>query len=106
MYKIVKKEILSENIFLIDVRAPRITDRCLPGQFVIVRADEKGERIPLTICDYDRKTGNVTLVVQIIGASTLKLSRLGAGDCIEDIVGPLGEPSELISLSDVELKNK
>ena len=75
MYKIVKKEILSENIFLIDVRAPRITDRCLPGQFVIVRADEKGERIPLTICDYDRETGNVTLVVQIIGASTLKLSR-------------------------------
>ncbi len=106
MYKIVKKEILSENIFLIDVRAPRITDRCLPGQFVIVRADEKGERIPLTICDYDRETGNVTLVVQIIGASTLKLSRLGAGDCIEDIVGPLGEPSELISLSDEELKNK
>ena len=106
MYKIKRRESLSENIFLIDVSAPRVAEKCLPGQFVIVRADEKGERIPLTICDYNRENGIVTLVVQIVGASTLKLSRLNENDGVEDIVGPLGVPSEIVTADDEFLKNK
>ena len=106
MYKIKRRESLSENIFLIDVSAPRGAEKCLPGQFVIVRADEKGERIPLTICDYNRENGTVTLVVQIVGASTLKLSRLNENDGVEDIVGPLGVPSEIVTADDEFLKNK
>lgn len=106
MYKIKRRESLSENIFLIDVSAPRVAEKCLPGQFVIVRADEKGERIPLTICDYNRENGTVTLVVQIVGASTLKLSRLNENDGVEDIVGPLGIPSEIVTADDEFLKNK
>ncbi len=97
MYRIINKRDLSENIFLIDVEAPWVTNKCLPGQFVIVRVDKKGERIPLTICDYSKTNGTVTLVVQIIGATTLKMSKLSVGDCLEDIAGPLGNPSELIS---------
>lgn len=106
MYKIKRHESLSENIFLIDVSAPRVAEKCLPGQFVIVRADEKGERIPLTICDYNRENGTVTLVVQIVGASTLKLSRLNENDGVEDIVGPLGVSSEIVTADDEFLKNK
>lgn len=106
MYKIKRHESLSENIFLIEVSAPRVAEKCLPGQFVIVRADEKGERIPLTICDYNRENGTVTLVVQIVGASTLKLSRLNENDGVEDIVGPLGVPSEIVTADDEFLKNK
>ena len=106
MYKIKRRESLSENIFLIDVSAPRVAEKCLPGQFVIVRADEKGERIPLTICDYNRENGTVTLVVQIVGASTLKLSRLNENDGVGDIVGPLGVPSEIVTADDEFLKNK
>lgn len=106
MYKIKRRESLSENIFLIDVSAPRVAEKCLPGQFVIVRADEKGERIPLTICDYNRENGTLTLVVQIVGASTLKLSRLNENDGVEDIVGPLGVPSEIVTADDEFLKNK
>lgn len=106
MYKIIQKEVLSENIFSITILAPRVAEKCLPGQFVIVRADEKGERIPLTICDYNRENGTVTLVVQIVGASTLKLSRLNENDGVEDIVGPLGVPSEIVTADDDFLKNK
>lgn len=106
MYKIIQKEVLSENIFSITIHAPRVAEKCLPGQFVIVRADEKGERIPLTICDYNRGNGTVTLVVQIVGASTLKLSRLSENDGVEDIVGPLGVPSEIVTADDEFLKNK
>lgn len=106
MYKIKRHERLSENIFLIDVSAPRVAEKCLPGQFVVVRADEKGERIPLTICDYNRENGTVTLVVQIVGASTMKLSRLNENDGVEDIVGPLGVPSEIVTADDEFLKNK
>ena len=106
MYKIIRKEVLSENIFSITIYAPRVAEKCLPGQFVIVRADEKGERIPLTICDYNRENGTVTLVVQIVGASTLKLSRLNENDGVEDIVGPLGVPSEIVTADDEFLKNK
>ena len=106
MYRIKRRESLSENIFLIEVSAPRVAEKCLPGHFVIVRADEKGERIPLTICDYNRENGTVTLVVQIVGASTLKLSRLNENDGVEDIVGPLGVPSEIVTADDEFLKNK
>ena len=106
MYKINRHEKLSENIFLMEVHAPRVAMKCLPGQFVIVRADEKGERIPLTICDYDRENGTVTLVVQVVGASTLKLSRLKENDDLEDVAGPLGMPSEIVTADDDFLKNK
>ena len=76
MYKILKAEKLAEKIFLMDVEAPRVARSCQPGEFVIVKMDEKGERIPLTICDFDREKGTVTIVFQIVGASTLKMSEL------------------------------
>ena len=104
MYKILKAEKLAEKIFLMDVEAPRVAKHCEPGQFVIVKMDDLGERIPLTICDYDRKAGTITIVVQIVGASTEKMSHLKAGDAFEDFVGPLGCPSELISKDIEELK--
>ena len=81
MYKILKAEKLAEKIFLMDVEAPRVARSCQPGEFVIVKMDEKGERIPLTICDFDREKGTVTIVFQIVGASTLKMSELKAGLC-------------------------
>ena len=106
MYKIQKAEKLSEKIFLMDVEAPRVAKHCQPGQFIIVKMDEKGERIPLTICDYDREKGIVTIVFQVIGASTEKMSHLKEGDAFEDFVGPLGCASELISEDIEELKKK
>ncbi len=106
MYKILKDELLTENIYLMEVEAPRVAKSCLPGQFVILRADEEGERIPLTICDYSREKGTVTIVFQIVGAGTQILSGLKAGDYIQDFVGPLGIPSEFTELSDEELKGK
>ena len=106
MYKIQKAEKLSEKIFLMDVEAPRVAKHCQPGQFIIVKMDEKGERIPLTICDYDREKGTVTIVFQVIGASTEKMSHLKEGDAFEDFVGPLGCASELISEDIEELKKK
>lgn len=106
MYEILKYEILADNIFLMDVKAERIAKSCLPGQFVIVRSDADGERIPLTICDYSREEGTVTIVFQIVGAGTQMLSELKAGDYIQDIVGPLGRPSELTELPKGELAKK
>ena len=84
-----------------DVEAPRVARSCQPGEFVIVKMDEKGERIPLTICDFDREKGTVTIVFQIVGASTLKMSELQAGDAFQDFVGPLGQPSEFVK-EDIE----
>ena len=101
MYKILKAEKLAEKIFLMDVEAPRVAKSCQPGEFVIVKMDEKGERIPLTICDFDREKGTVTIVFQIVGASTLKMSELQAGDAFQDFVGPLGQPSEFVK-EDIE----
>ena len=101
MYKILKAENLAEKIFLMDVEAPRVARSCQPGEFVIVKMDEKGERIPLTICDFDREKGTVTIVFQIVGASTLKMSELQAGDAFQDFVGPLGQPSEFVK-EDIE----
>ena len=106
MYKILRAEKLSSNVFLMDVEAPRVAKHCLPGQFVIVKVDEVGERIPLTICDYDSEKGTVTIVFQPIGASTTKMSELKAGDAFEDFVGPLGQPSEFVHEDIEELKKK
>ena len=106
MYKIVKAEQLASNVYLMDVLAPRVARRCLPGQFVIVRTDEEGERIPLTICDYDAQAGTVTIVFQPIGYSTKKMLELKEGDAFEDFVGPLGRPSEFCTMDPEELKKK
>ncbi|MCM1268100.1 MAG: sulfide/dihydroorotate dehydrogenase-like FAD/NAD-binding protein [Bacteroidales bacterium] len=106
MYKIVRAETLAENIYLMDVEAPRVAKSCEPGQFVIVRMDGESERIPLTICDYDREKGTVTIVVQVVGAATERMRRLQAGDAFHDFVGPLGCPSELIHEEKEALKQK
>ena len=106
MYKIHNAEKLSANVFLMDVEAPRVAKHCLPGQFVIVKMDEVGERIPLTICDYDAEKGTVTIVFQPAGASTTRMAQLKAGDYFEDFVGPLGQPSELCHEDLEELKKK
>ena len=106
MYPIVKKKILADKILLMDVKAPRVAKTCLPGQFVIVKMDEVGERIPLTICDYDKEAGTVTIVVQTVGASTQRMEALEEGDAFQDFVGPLGRPSELTETPIEELKQK
>lgn len=106
MYKIRKAEKLADKIFLMVVDAPRIAKHCLPGQFVIAKEDEKGERIPLTICDYDAEEGTITIVFQIVGASTEKFSKLQTGDYFRDFVGPLGQPSELCTEDLEEVKMK
>ena len=106
MYKILNAEKLSANVFLMDVEAPRVAKHCLPGQFVIVKMDEVGERIPLTICDYDAEKGTVTIVFQPAGASTTRMAQLKAGDYFEDFVGPLGQPSEVCHEDLEELKKK
>ena len=106
MYKILNAEKLSANVFLMDVEAPRVAKHCLPGQFVIVKMDEVGERIPLTICDYDAEKGTVTIVFQPAGASTTRMAQLKAGDYFEDFVGPLGQPTELCHEDLEELKKK
>ena len=106
MYKILKKEILAENIYSMVVEAPRVAKHCEPGQFIIAKVDETAERIPLTICDYDRTAGTVRIVFMPIGASTLKMKELQEGDAFEDFVGPLGRPSDLIEEPIEELKKK
>lgn len=106
MYKIVKAEKLAANIFLMEVEAPRVAKHCLPGQFVIVKMDEEGERIPLTICDYSREKGTITIVFQPIGESTMRMTELKEGDAFMDFVGPLGQPSEFCKEDPEELKKK
>jgi ferredoxin--NADP+ reductase len=106
MFKILEANELTTNIFQMIVEAPRVADACLPGQFLIIRVDEEGERIPLTICDYNREKGTVEIVVQAIGAETYQLSKLKAGDELADVVGPLGKPSDLCEESIDELKKK
>ena len=106
MFKIIKAEKLAENIYSMIIEAPRIAKSCEPGQFVIVRADEEAERIPLTICDYDRSAGTVTLVTQVVGASSLKIVGLKTGDCLADITGPLGRPSDFIDEDIEEVKKR
>lgn len=106
MFKIVRNEDLADNIVLLEVEAPRIAKHCEPGQFVIVVEKPNAERIPLTICDYNREKGTITLVIQVVGRASLELSRLKAGDYIDHIVGPLGKPSELVELEPEEKAEK
>ena len=106
MYKILEAKELAANIFYMVVEAKRVAKACRPGQFVIVRAAEDSERIPLTICDYDAEKGTVTIVFQIVGAGTLMMSGLKAGDAFHDFVGPLGCPSEFVEEDLETLKNK
>ena len=106
MYKITRKVELANNIYLMDVVAERVAKSANPGQFVIVKIDEKGERIPLTIADYDKNKGTVTIVFQTLGASTLKMAKLEEGDSFRDFVGPLGRESEFVNEDLEKLKNK
>ncbi|MCI1778643.1 MAG: sulfide/dihydroorotate dehydrogenase-like FAD/NAD-binding protein [Bacteroidales bacterium] len=106
MFKIVKKETLTPVTVLMEVEAPRLAASVQPGQFLIVKAGETGERIPLTVCDYDRENGTVTIVIQIAGASSRKIFYMEEGDSFTDVVGPLGNPSEFVNVPDEELKGK
>ena len=106
MYEIVSKRILAPNITEMKVRAPRVAESARPGQFVIVRVDEIGERIPLTICDYDPQQGTVTIVTQTVGHSSDKINHLNEGDAFMDFAGPLGRPSDLLDFSDEELRSQ
>ncbi len=106
MYKITKAEKLADKIYLMDVEAPWVARACQPGEFVIVKIDEAGERIPLTICDFDREKGTVTIVLQVVGASTLRMADLRAGDAFQDFVGPLGQPSEFVKEDVEEVKKR
>ena len=106
MFPIVCKRQLADQIVLMDIKAPRVAKSCLPGQFIIAKTDEIGERIPLTICDYDRENGTVTIVVQTIGAGTKRMMDLEEGDSLMDFVGPLGNPSELCMEENLEETRK
>jgi len=98
MYRIVKKRRLHETVSLIEVEAPFVARKALPGQFIILRIDEQGERIPLTIADYDREKGTATVIFQKVGATTKRLDTLEEGDCLADFAGPLGKASEFEGL--------
>ena len=106
MYRIVRAKELTNNIYLMVIEAKRVAKNCLPGQFVIVRAEEESERIPLTICDYDRENGTVTIVFQVVGAGSLLLSQKKEGEAFHDFVGPLGRPSDFCETPLEELKQK
>ncbi len=95
MNRIRKKKILNEQVTYMEIEAPRIAKKAQPGQFIILRVDEKGERIPLTIADYDREQGTVSIIFQIVGKTTSQLNQLEEGDFLQDFVGPLGTPSHL-----------
>lgn len=107
MYKIVSKKILTDNIYMMDIESPRVAKSALPGQFVILKNTEKGERIPLTIADYNLEKNTVTIVFQVTGKSTMELSEFNEGDYIADFVGPLGNASELVyeDIEKLKLKN-
>ncbi len=106
MYKVVEKKLLAPNIYSMDILAPRVAEAALPGQFVIIIVDEKGERVPLTICDFDKEKGTVNIVTQAMGSSTKKLVAKEVGDYIKDFVGPLGKPSEYVNEDIETLKKK
>lgn len=106
MFQILEAKELTDNIYSMVVEAKRVAKSCYPGQFVIVRMDQDGERIPLTICDYDREAGTVTIVFQGVGAETKRMSALKTGDFLHDFVGPLGCASELVKEEKETLKNK
>ncbi len=106
MFEILEKAQLNDTIYQMVVSAKRVAKNCLPGQFVIVRMDDDGERIPLTICDYDKNAGTVTIVFQVVGAETKRMTALNKGDCFRDFVGPLGCPSELCKEDMESLRSK
>ena len=106
MFKILKKRVLADKLVSFVIEAKKLATSAKPGQFLIVRIDEKGERVPLTICDYDKEMGTITIVVQEIGVSTKKLNTLNEGDYLLDVVGPLGNPSDLVDESLDELNKK
>ena len=101
MYEIVFKQQLNDSVYRLAVHAPMVAAKAQPGQFVILRVDEQGERIPLTVADYDPVAGTVTVIVQAVGATTLALSRLSVGDSLSDFVGPLGRPTDTDGLQKV-----
>ena len=101
MYRIVEKEALNPTVTRMVIEAPLVAQKAQPGQFIIFRASEDGERVPLTIADYDREKGTVTIIFQIVGAATMELNALEAGDSLTDFVGPLGKPSDLEGLKKV-----
>ena len=101
MYKILKKKSLNPTVTLMDIEAPLVAKKAEPGQFIILRVDEEGERIPLTVADFDREKGTVTIIFQIVGSTTEKLNHLNEGDCLHDFVGPLGTPSHVEGLKKV-----
>ena len=106
MYEILRKQLLGPRVYRMDIRAPRVAKHAMPGQFLIVRSDAEGERIPLTVCDDDKENGIVTIVFQTVGAETYRMANLEAGDCFADVVGPLGNPSDLVYEPIEELKKK
>ncbi|MFR2465732.1 MAG: sulfide/dihydroorotate dehydrogenase-like FAD/NAD-binding protein [Clostridia bacterium] len=101
MYEILKKTILNPTVARMEIAAPLVAKRAEPGQFIILRVDEGGERIPLTVADFDREKGTVTIIYQIVGATTMALNQLEEGDCLHDFVGPLGTPSHTEGLKKV-----
>ncbi len=101
MYKVVDKKSLNSAVTMMTVEAPLVAKKAAAGQFIILRADEDGERIPLTIADYDREAGTVTIIFQIVGATTAKLNQKQIGDCLPDFVGPLGKATDLLGLKKV-----
>lgn len=101
MYRILRKKELNPTVTLMDIEAPLVAKKAEPGQFIILRVDEAGERIPLTVADFDREKGTVTIIFQIVGATTKKLNALNGGDSLHDFVGPLGTPSHVEGLKKV-----
>ncbi len=101
MYKILRRKELNPTVTLMEIEAPEVAAKAEPGQFIILRTDDKGERIPLTVADFDREKGSVTIIFQIVGATTLKLNRFKEGDSIRDFVGPLGTPTHTEGLKKV-----
>ena len=101
MYRIVRKKILNPSVVMMDIEAPYVARKAQAGQFIILRADEEGERIPLTVAGYNREEGTVKIIFQTVGASTMKLGALNEGDSIPDFAGPLGRATETEGLKKV-----
>ncbi|MDO4439386.1 MAG: sulfide/dihydroorotate dehydrogenase-like FAD/NAD-binding protein [Eubacteriales bacterium] len=106
MYKILEAEKLADKIYKMVVEAPYVARSCQPGEFLITKIDDEGERIPLTICDFDRANGTVTIIFQVVGASTQRMAELKAGDAFQDVVGPLGNASDFVKEPIEEVKNR
>ena len=106
MYKILSKRWLTKDICYMDIEARELAMGAKPGQFLIIKTDEKAERIPLTICDFDKEKGSVAIVFQVVGEGTKKMANYNEGEFFQDVVGPLGQPSEFLTLPLEELKNK